>query len=87
MRLYNVYSILVNYEIISYVKNYFFFLIILYLILIESYHCVEFNRTNPLGMKGIMAEEFASLIKLIWSGKFNYINANRLRVSLDRFIL
>ncbi len=38
------------------------------------------NRTNPLGMKGAMAEEFGGLIKNLWSGKYNWINANRLRV-------
>ena len=47
----------------------------------------ELNRTNPLGMKGAMAEEFGSIIKNLWSGKSNYINANRLRVcnSIDIF--
>jgi hypothetical protein len=46
---------------------------------LQSYHCVELNRTNPLGMKGAMAEEFAGIIKSLWSGQSSYINANRLR--------
>ncbi|UJR31273.1 hypothetical protein I4U23_018773 [Adineta vaga] len=46
---------------------------------LQSYYCMEINRTNPLGMKGIMAEEFANVIKNLWSGAFNYIDANRLR--------
>ncbi|CAF3885372.1 unnamed protein product [Adineta steineri] len=46
---------------------------------LKSYYCVELNRTNPLGMKGIMAEEFATVIKNLWSGTYNHINANRLR--------
>jgi hypothetical protein len=47
---------------------------------IESWYLSEMNRTNPLGMKGAMAEEFGGLIKNLWSGKYNWINANRLRV-------
>jgi len=31
-------------------------------------------------MKGIMAEEFASIIRSLWDGRSSYINANRLRV-------
>jgi hypothetical protein len=31
-------------------------------------------------MNGAMAEEFASIIKNLWSGQTNYIYANQLRV-------
>ncbi len=45
------------------------------------------NRTNPLGMKGAMAEEFGVLIKNLWNGKYNWTNANSLRVCLiQKFI-
>jgi hypothetical protein len=47
---------------------------------IEPPHLLEINRNNPLGMKGAMAEEFAALIKNLWNGKYNWTNANRLRV-------
>jgi hypothetical protein len=33
-------------------------------------------------MKGAMAEEFGVLIKNLWNGKYNWTNANRLRVCL-----
>lgn len=32
-------------------------------------------------MKGAMAEEFGSIIKELWDGKYSYIDANKLRVS------
>ncbi len=32
-----------------------------------------------------MAEEFAALMKNLWSGKYNWTNANRLRVCLIEF--
>jgi hypothetical protein len=38
-------------------------------------------------MKGEMAEEFGSTIKSLWCGKYSYVIANKLRVSLEiRFI-
>jgi hypothetical protein len=55
--------------------NSFFFLM-----KIESYYLVELNRTNPLGMQGAMAEEFANLIKNLWSGQTSFTYANVLRV-------
>ena len=54
---------------------------------IESYYFVELNRTNPLGMQGAMAEELASVIKNLWSGQTNFINANRFRVRLSFFCM
>ena len=42
---------------------------------------IEINRTNPLGMKGEMAEEFGHTMQNLWCGKYNYIIANKLRVS------
>ncbi|CAF3581966.1 unnamed protein product [Rotaria sp. Silwood1] len=47
---------------------------------LESCYLSEINRTNPLGMKGAIAEEFGSLIKNLWNGKLNWTNANRLRI-------
>jgi hypothetical protein len=50
---------------------------------IESHHLAELNRTNPLGMKGIMAEEFGALINNLWNGKHNWTYATGLRVCFD----
>ncbi|CAF1633950.1 unnamed protein product [Adineta ricciae] len=46
---------------------------------LNSYHLLEINRTNPLGMKGAMAEEFGTLVKSLWEGKHSWTYANRLR--------
>ncbi|CAF1580390.1 unnamed protein product [Rotaria magnacalcarata] len=46
---------------------------------LQSYHLSELNRTNPLGMKGAIAEEFGELIKNLWNGKYNWTNAQKLR--------
>lgn len=46
---------------------------------LQTCYTSEINRTNPLGMKGAMAEEFAGVMKNIWCGKYNWVNANRLR--------
>ena len=34
----------------------------------QRYHTVEVNRSNPLGMKGEVAMDFANLVKELWSG-------------------
>ena len=47
----------------------------------ESRYLDELNRLNPLGMKGEMAEELASVIKDLWAAEHSYIYANRLRVT------
>ncbi|UJR15384.1 hypothetical protein I4U23_002332 [Adineta vaga] len=39
---------------------------------LESNYFSEINRTNPLGMKGAMAEEFGVLIKSLWDGKHSW---------------
>ncbi|CAF1282003.1 unnamed protein product [Rotaria sordida] len=46
---------------------------------LEACYLSEINRTNPLGTKGAIAEEFGTLMKNLWSGKLNWANANRLR--------
>ena len=50
----------------------------------ESRYLDEINRLNPLGMKGEMAEELASVIKDLWAAEHSYIYANRLRVNERR---
>ncbi|CAF3858722.1 unnamed protein product [Rotaria magnacalcarata] len=46
---------------------------------LHSYHSLEINQVNPLGMKGAMAEEFGKIIQELWCGKYSYIIANQLR--------
>lgn len=46
----------------------------------DEFYKSEINRTNPLGMKGIMAEEFGVLIKTLWTGKHDWVYADKLRV-------
>ncbi|CAF0764881.1 unnamed protein product [Didymodactylos carnosus] len=45
----------------------------------RCYYPLEINKTNPLGMKGAMVEEFGVLMDNLWSGKYNYTSANKLR--------
>jgi hypothetical protein len=80
MRLFNVYQIHVNYEIIFFVSKSFLEKFLLLSNHLGSCHLSEINLTNPLGMKGAMAEEFGGLIKSLWNGKYNWTNANQLRV-------
>ena len=84
MLLFNVYLIHVNYEIIFFVRKIFFLFFKkqkeAFLNHIESYHLSEINQINPLGMKGQMAEQFGVIIKHLWNGQYNWIDANQLRV-------
>lgn len=52
---------------------------------IESRHLTEINRTNPLGMKGAMAEEFGHVIKSLWNRQSSFTYANLLRVRTNFF--
>ncbi len=82
MLLFNVYPIHVNYEIIFFVRKSFSFKFdcIISIRSIESNHLSEINRTNPLGMKGLMAKEFGNLINNLWSKKYNWTDGDQLRV-------
>jgi len=44
----------------------------------------DLNRDNPLGSGGKILEEFAELLRGIWSGKNGFIQPSRLRSSLSR---
>ncbi|EGZ18693.1 hypothetical protein PHYSODRAFT_503684 [Phytophthora sojae] len=45
----------------------------------------EINRHNPLGMKGIMAVEFASLLRKIWSGEFTAVAPTSLKSVIGQY--
>ena len=39
------------------------------------------NRSNPLGMGGIIAESYGALLEEIWSGKYSCVSPRRFKVS------
>eukprot|EP01064_Diplonema_japonicum_P024001 TRINITY_DN34474_c0_g1_i1.p1 TRINITY_DN34474_c0_g1~~TRINITY_DN34474_c0_g1_i1.p1 ORF type:complete len:874 (+),score=187.50 TRINITY_DN34474_c0_g1_i1:148-2622(+) len=43
------------------------------------------NRTNPLGAKGRLAEEFATLMQAMWSGGYSSVRPNKLKKVIDEF--
>ncbi|KAH0789204.1 Clan CA, family C19, ubiquitin hydrolase-like cysteine peptidase [Histomonas meleagridis] len=45
----------------------------------------DLNRTNPIGMKGKLAEAFISLFKEIWSGKKSVISPIELKRTIGEF--
>ena len=45
----------------------------------------ELNTDNPLGMKGEIAEEYAELIKELWSGTHSAIAPRELKWKIERF--
>ena len=45
----------------------------------------DINTKNPLGTKGRLAEEFAVLLKEMWTTKSNYVSPIRLKSQLASF--
>eukprot|EP01084_Bolivina_argentea_P013555 25449_1 len=45
----------------------------------------DINRTNPLGMKGELANEFAKLVSDVWSGNYKVIAPRSLKHKLSKF--
>ncbi|KAG7381526.1 hypothetical protein PHYPSEUDO_005944 [Phytophthora pseudosyringae] len=45
----------------------------------------EINRDNPLGMKGIMAVDFASLLRKMWSNEFKVVTPNKLKSVIGQY--
>lgn len=45
----------------------------------------DLNETNPLGMKGELAEEYANLLKEIWSGRSRVVAPREFKWKLERF--
>ncbi|KAI9980753.1 hypothetical protein PInf_010072 [Phytophthora infestans] len=45
----------------------------------------EINRDNPLGMKGIMAVDFASLLRKMWSNEFKVVTPTKLKSVIGQY--
>ena len=45
----------------------------------------EINKSNPLGMKGNIAEQFGTLLKSIWSGHHSNIPPKNFKWVLGKF--
>ncbi|GES76716.1 cysteine proteinase [Rhizophagus clarus] len=43
------------------------------------------NRTNPLGTKGVLAEAFATLIKVLWSDSYTFVSPVTFKEAIGRF--
>ena len=46
---------------------------------------VDINSTNPLGMKGELAEEYANLCKSLWAGNVSAVAPRDFKYKLERF--
>eukprot|EP00096_Caligus_rogercresseyi_P014828 TRINITY_DN7315_c0_g1_i3.p1 TRINITY_DN7315_c0_g1~~TRINITY_DN7315_c0_g1_i3.p1 ORF type:complete len:1142 (+),score=411.60 TRINITY_DN7315_c0_g1_i3:251-3676(+) len=45
----------------------------------------DINKTNPLGMKGEIAETFGEMVKRMWSGRYKYIHPRAFKSAVGRF--
>jgi ubiquitin carboxyl-terminal hydrolase 4/11/15 len=45
----------------------------------------EINRDNPLGMKGIMAAHFASLLRNMWSNEYKVVTPTKLKSVIGQY--
>ncbi|KAM4749522.1 ubiquitin carboxyl-terminal hydrolase 8 [Rhinophrynus dorsalis] len=55
--------------------------------LVEYFHKnyqSDINRSNLLGHKGEIAEEFGSIIKALWSGQYKYISPKDFKVTIGK---
>lgn len=47
-------------------------------------HCFFLSRSNILGHKGEVAEEFGAIMKALWSGQFKYISARDFKITIGK---
>eukprot|EP00299_Pterocystis_sp_00344_P019385 c9622_g2_i1.p1 GENE.c9622_g2_i1~~c9622_g2_i1.p1 ORF type:complete len:861 (-),score=224.95 c9622_g2_i1:116-2350(-) len=52
---------------------------------LDDKYVSELNRDNPLGMQGQIAEQFAKLVKALWSGKFSHVVPREFKATLEKF--
>jgi len=45
----------------------------------------DLNKTNPLGMKGLLAEHYGMMLKQIWSGKYKVVAPSRFKQVVGKF--
>src|SRR5689334_20955544 len=48
-------------------------------------HFQDLNKTNPMGSKGELATQFASLVKEIWSGKYLHVVPSAFKRAVGNF--
>ncbi|XP_070572719.1 ubiquitin carboxyl-terminal hydrolase 32-like isoform X2 [Ptychodera flava] len=51
----------------------------------KNVHLYEFNRTNPLGMKGHIAKRYGDLVQDLWSGTSKSIAPLKLRWTIGKY--
>eukprot|EP00164_Ancoracysta_twista_P000126 GFYU01000183.1.p1 GENE.GFYU01000183.1~~GFYU01000183.1.p1 ORF type:complete len:1042 (-),score=289.47 GFYU01000183.1:66-3191(-) len=59
----------------KYLKNYF----------VSNRYLSQINKTNPLGMKGQLAEEFGELLKVLWSGDHDSFSPRQFKWKVGQF--
>eukprot|EP00475_Leptophrys_vorax_P028481 TRINITY_DN4121_c0_g1_i1.p1 TRINITY_DN4121_c0_g1~~TRINITY_DN4121_c0_g1_i1.p1 ORF type:complete len:912 (-),score=279.12 TRINITY_DN4121_c0_g1_i1:98-2833(-) len=52
---------------------------------LQDKYATEINRDNVLGWKGKVAEEYASLVKEIWSGKYKIVVPRNFKTAIGEF--
>ncbi|NXX77179.1 UBP4 hydrolase, partial [Urocolius indicus] len=52
---------------------------------LEDKYEAEINQSNPLGMRGEIAEAYAELIKQIWSGRQSHVAPRMFKTQVGRF--
>ncbi|XP_074952299.1 ubiquitin carboxyl-terminal hydrolase 4 isoform X2 [Phalacrocorax aristotelis] len=52
---------------------------------LEDKYEAEINQSNPLGMRGEIAEAYADLIKQIWSGRQSHVAPRMFKTQVGRF--
>jgi ubiquitin C-terminal hydrolase len=52
---------------------------------LEGQYLTQINRENPLGWQGKIAEEYAQLVKDLWSGKYSTVAPAKFKEVLGEF--
>ncbi|XP_049630459.1 ubiquitin carboxyl-terminal hydrolase 8-like [Suncus etruscus] len=50
----------------------------------QNHYKEDINRSNPLGHKGNVAEEFGKIIKALWAGQHSYINPKDFKMTIGK---
>lgn len=53
---------------------------------LENGHAEEINRDSPIGCKGELAEEFADLMKQMWSGDNRSYSPSSLKDVVGKYV-
>eukprot|EP00124_Ichthyophonus_hoferi_P000707 Ihof_evm6s28 gene=Ihof_evmTU6s28 len=52
---------------------------------IDQRYKKDINQSNPLGMKGQLADEFGVLLRAMWSGKYSHISPTAMKSVISKF--